>query len=502
MTDSQPNPPTSLRKTLRLLLLLAFLFLLLLILLVTLQLTESALNIWRMLDEMSPALLTLYGFGLFAISLLIALVSWWLLKPRRQAKTTKAGADSTPVDRPSLETAIARADSIGVDTSGARREVEELVRRGSEGAHYVVFFGAVSAGKSALIRAITGEQAIDVDPRAGTTRQITHYRFSDGETAELMLTDAPGILDMDRSRALLAQEEAQRADLVVYVCDGELTRDQYAEAQALQRLDRPMILALNKQDRYSDADLTSIMGRLREQLPGITLVPVQAGGEEPLIRVDAAGVEHRILRERIARIGPLMQAIQARLAEEGGVLAQQRDTSLVRLGSEKLAQATSEHRREAAQRLVKQYARKAMVGAMAAVSPGTDILIQGYLGVQMVRALTQLYEVSVQQTDVEQLVSLASQHLGKRLTLLLALTGNVLKAFPGVGTVTGGLMHAVAYGMIFEGLGQAVARTLDEQGGLASRQALNYFEERMSGNLEGRAKYFARLALEEFTAKK
>jgi uncharacterized protein (DUF697 family) len=197
-----------------------------------------------------------------------------------------------------------------------------------------------------------------------------------------------------------------------------------------------------------------------------------------------------------------MRAIKARLSSEREILAAQRDSSLMRLGQGKLEQARQSHRREAAERLVKTYSRKAMVGAMAAVSPGTDILIQGYLGAQMVRALAQLYEVKVQQTDLEQFISLAGQHLGKRLTLLLALTGNVLKAFPGVGTVTGGLMHAVAYGMIFEGLGRAVARTLDEQGGLQTRQALDYFEETISGNLEGRAKYFARLALEEFTAKK
>jgi hypothetical protein len=84
----------------------------------------------------------------------------------------------------------------------------------------------------------------------------------------------------------------------------------------------------------------------------------------------------------------------------------------------------------------------------------------------------------------------------------LALTGNVFKAFPGVGTVTGGLMHAVAYGMIFEGLGEAVARTLEEKGSLTTGVALDYFEEKISGNLEGRAKHFARMALEELGGKK
>ncbi|MEJ2592669.1 MAG: Era-like GTP-binding protein, partial [Candidatus Thiodiazotropha sp.] len=492
----------SVKKALRLVLVLAFVFLTLLILLLVLQLTESALNVWQMLDQLSPALLAFYAVGLTGFALLTAAVSWMLFRSRGKTPRKAARAAPPAVDRAGLEQALSSADTQGIDTAEARRELDELAQRGAATTPYVVFFGPVSAGKSALIRAITGARGIEVDPRAGTTRQIAHYRFGDGEETDLMLTDAPGILDMEAARVRSAREEARRADLVVYVCDGELTRDQHAEAQALQALERPMMLALNKRDRYSDADLAMVTDRLRLQLPGVPVVAVQAGGTERVVRVDADGSETVLERERTPLIEPLMRAIEARIASEGGQLSRQRDESLVRLGAEKLDAAVREHRERESEALVRQYARKAMVGAMAAVSPGTDILIQGYLGVQMVRDLARLHEVKVQQADMERLVSLASEHLGQRLTLLLALAGNVLKAFPGIGTVTGGVMHAVAYGMIFEGLGKAVARTLQEDGALETRQALDYFEETISGNLEGRAKHFARLALEEFKAKR
>ena len=45
---------------------------------------------------------------------------------------------------------------------------------------------------------------------------------------------------------------------------------------------------------------------------------------------------------------------------------------------------------------------------------------------------------------------------GKALPLSLAVAGNGLKAFPGVGTVAGGLVHAVAYGLIFDALGRSL----------------------------------------------
>ncbi|MCU7845953.1 MAG: GTP-binding protein [Candidatus Thiodiazotropha sp. (ex Monitilora ramsayi)] len=499
---SESSPQQSLRRLLRLLLVLAFVFLSLLIILLVLQLTESALSIWQMLDNLSPTLLVFYGIGLIGFTVVIAVISWMLLKPRQPAMSTAADEAMVPVDRDALEAAMAKAAESGVDTNDAREEILELDRRQEGKAHYIAFFGAVSAGKSALIKAITGHSEISVDPRAGTTREITHYQFDEDEVQDLILTDAPGILDLDRERVRLAREEARRADLVIYVSDGELTRDQYEEVNELLRFDRPMVLALNKQDRYSETDLAAIIGRLREQLPDIRVIPVVAGGEESVMRVDTEGRETSVTRARTPQIDGLMHEIRKRVADEGERLTQQRDESLLRLGAEKLTQAEAAHRRERSERLVKQYAQKAMVGAMAAVSPGTDVLIQGYLGVKMVQELTRLYGVRVQQADLEQFVSMASQHVGKRLTLLLALTGNVLKAFPGVGTVTGGLLHAVAYGMIFEGLGEAVARTLHEKGSLTTGLALDYFEETISGNLEGRAKHFARLALEELTGKR
>ncbi|MES9972331.1 MAG: Era-like GTP-binding protein [Candidatus Thiodiazotropha sp.] len=490
--------PRSQKRILRLLLLVALVFVALLALLLVLQLTESALSIWQILDQLSPLLLVLYAIGLFGFALLITILSWLLLRPAKPKPVDQRLGDPLPENRDALNQALQQADAKGVDTAQARQELRELDQRAAQLTLYVVFFGAVSAGKSALIKAITEVEEIEVDPRAGTTRGIAHYRYGEGEDVDLQLTDAPGILDPNPEHGRIAREEARRAHLVIYVCDGELTRDQYLELSALQALERPLIVALNKQDRYSEADLEAISTRIKERSPGIEVVTVQAGGKEEVTRVDHAGRESQELRDREAMIGALMSAIQRRIGKQRERLEIQRDQSLVRLGAEKLHLATQTHRQQEGKKLVRQYTAKAMMGAMAAISPGTDILIQGYLGVQMVRALTSLYEVKTREVDVEHFIDLASQNVGKRMTLLLAMTGNVLKAFPGVGTVTGGLIHAVAYGLIFEGLGKAVVKTLHESGTLETVQALDYFEEALSGDLESRAKHFARLALEEF----
>jgi hypothetical protein len=51
--------------------------------------------------------------------------------------------------------------------------------------------------------------------------------------------------------------------------------------------------------------------------------------------------------------------------------------------------------------------------------------------------------------------------------VVLAVAGNALKAFPGLGTLGGGVLHAFAYALIFDSLGRALAASL------AERQALD-----------------------------
>jgi hypothetical protein len=79
---------------------------------------------------------------------------------------------------------------------------------------------------------------------------------------------------------------------------------------------------------------------------------------------------------------------------------------------------------------------------------------------------------------------------------MLAVLGNALKAFPGIGTLAGGLVHAAAYGMIFESLGRALAESMDSRGALRPAQAAQVFEEHLSENLQTSARRFARLALD------
>ncbi|HRA36856.1 MAG TPA: GTP-binding protein HSR1, partial [Pseudomonadota bacterium] len=129
-----------------------------------------------------------------------------------------------------------------------------------------------------------------------------------------------------------------------------------------------------------------------------------------------------------------------------------------------------------AEAAVRKYTRRAVVGALAAVAPGTDLIIQGALATALLRELTALYGLGLRDVDLDRFLERAGGTVRTTTSITLAIAGNALKAFPGLGTLGGGLVHAVAYGMVFDSLGRAVASTLAERGALDAGDALARLE--------------------------
>jgi uncharacterized protein len=268
----------------------------------------------------------------------------------------------------------------------------------------------------------------------------------------------------------------------------------------LLALDKPVILALNKVDRYSNEDLAAVRRRLLERVGDaaeVEVVAVSAGGQREVIKVHPDGREEVIVQATPVQVQALLDALLQRVGRDPAALEDLRDTAVLRLAARKLDVTVAAHRRERAAEIVKHYTHKAIFGALVAVSPGTDVIIQGYLGIGLMRALCGVYEVSAREVNVTKFLQLASKNVGKTLPLLLAVTGNALKSFPGIGTVAGGVVHAVGYGLIFESLGRAVAASLDRHGTLADAATLRLFEEDLNEDLEGRARRLAKIVFDQ-----
>ena len=214
---------------------------------------------------------------------------------------------------------------------------------------------------------------------------------------------------------------------------------------------------------------------------------------ERVVVIDHQGQEHEQTRPRTSNVHTLRAALARWFDDYQDAIEQARADNAVQLAHQQLMSSQQQHREQQATQLVRQYARRAMLGAMAAIAPGTDLVIQGALGTALTRALCQLYEVPVRDVDIDRFLNQAGNKLQRNTSITLAVAGNALKAFPGIGTIAGGLVHALAYGMIFHSLGQALAQSLaqatQERTNWQPNQGAKIFEEQLLEHLETPAKY-------------
>lgn len=476
----------------RLLLVIAVLLVALVTLFLLLLATDTAMSVWQRLSVAPLWLQLTYSLVLVLISSATLWLSWRWLKPADK----KTVAAVRALDSFSLHEEVVASASAGVDVSSAVDEIREQRRRKQSGEVYIALFGEISSGKSSLVKALLPKADIETDPRGGTTQEVSHYRWQAGSGDAVIIADLPGF-NLDSNPLIL--EEARRAHLVVFLCDSDITRSQMEQLETLLSIEKPLIVALNKVDRFSVSEARSIAENISERINigSDDVVFIQTGGHEDVISLLSDGAEETITRKRAQDIEPLRKALQRKLDGNQELMEQLRDTAVFLLASEKLEKARNEHREQQAADLVQSYSKRAVVGALAAVAPGSDLIIQGLLATRLIQALCKLYGVSVKDVEVESFLRLAGGKVRKLTAITLAITGNALKAFPGIGTLTGGLIHAVAYGMIFDSLGRAAAETLASRGELRPYPAVKAFEEILNDNLEAGAVRFAKLVLAE-----
>lgn len=431
--------------------------------------TDSALTVWTRLRD-APQWLR-FGF-LGALGVLALLAGWavWRLLHPGAARTPVA----EPIDRARIEARAAALPAEDPTAALLREELRHSDARRDARRLYVALFGDISAGKSALMSALSG-RAVASHVVGGTTREVAHADVVLDDGLALDLADVPGTNEVDGDAwARIARAEAARAHALVYVSDGEPTRAQDADLRRIGRFGKPLLLALNKADRYRDDELAVLLPRLRERYAGVAMavLPIQAGGTERLRAADGGEVE----RPRTPQLQPLLQQLRAIAAHDPAQFEPAREQAVLAQADETLSAREAELCTQRADACVRKYTRRAVVGALAAVAPGTDLIIQGALCTAMVRELAGIHGLRVRDVDIDGLIDNVGGIARTTASVTLAIAGNALKAFPGLGTVGGGLVHAVAYGLVFDSLGRAVSATLAQANSLDRKATLDAFE--------------------------
>ncbi len=343
-------------------------------------------------------------------------------------------------------------------------QVQAMLDKLEHGHLHIAVFGRVSVGKSALVNALLGEERFATSPLHGETQspQLGHWtEFADGN---VFLIDTPGINEVDGEvRERLAREVADRADLVLFVVEGDLTDTEYTALREIAGARRPVLLVLNKADRYSGAEL----GRLREVLaarvagllPPDSLVTAAARpAEQWVVRVDGQGNETEETRLPEPDVAALRSRLWEVLEREGKTLAALNASLFAGDLSAQVGARVLAARRTLGERVIRTWCIAKGVAVALNPVPVADLVAAAVVDVSMVVHLSRVYGLPLKRSEAGGLVKTIGSHM---LLLMGTVWGvNLVSSALKLGTgglsavVTGGAQGAVAYYSTFV-VGQA-----------------------------------------------
>ncbi|GAB4188639.1 MAG: DUF697 domain-containing protein [Wenzhouxiangellaceae bacterium] len=344
--------------------------------------------------------------------------------------------------------------SVRAELAEEYRQLEALSAKLTAGDLHIAVFGKVSAGKSSLLNALVGERRFEVSALHGETKhsRMTHWR--DAEVGGVHLIDTPGINEFGgEERERMAHEVAGRCDLILFVSDGDLTETEVEALRLLAAEQRPLLLVLNKSDRYSMTERDELLSALRAKSRGLVRPEnVVAAAADPrpetIIRLDAQGVEQRQERPRAADIAQLSERLWQILESEGKLLAALNASLFAGRMSDEVARRVARERRRLAEKITRTYCLSKGIAVAVNPIPVADLLAAATLDVVLVKQLSQVYGMPMSRRESgELLLTITAQ--------LVALMGAVW----GVNLVSSALKGISA--------GLSVALTAGAQGALA-----------------------------------
>ncbi len=195
----------------------------------------------------------------------------------------------------------------------------EVQRHGRRGEFRAALVGYTNAGKSSVLRTLSGSDDVFVEDRLFATLDPLSREVDLGEGQRVVLTDTVGFIRklphhlVASFRATL--EELHEADLLLHVIDAahpsweeqrEVVDDVVAELGANEK---PMLYVFNKQDRLTPDEVDGLGTRVRHLFPQSVMVSaVTPGGMDAL---------KHALRDEVRRHKPL---VELRLGHADGKL--------------------------------------------------------------------------------------------------------------------------------------------------------------------------------------
>jgi len=327
-------------------------------------------------------------------------------------------------------------------------EMETISEKLQNSEIHIAAFGRVGTGKSSLLNALLGRKVFSTSPLHGETRFQQRSQWDSASSDHVVLIDTPGIDELEgEAREEMARSVTRISDIVLMVCEGDMTETEFSAVRNLAERNRPLLLVLNKSDRYGRAELDALLSHLRKRCaefiePGNILAAAADPRPQQVIRIDEAGNEYPSERPRAVDINEVKTRLWNIIETEGKTLAALNAAMFTSELDGRIAGKIVMARRTVAEKIIGNYClAKGLVVAVNPV-PVADLLAAAGTDVAMVIHLGNVYGFQLSKRDASKLLlSISAQ-----LLLLMGAYWGVNMISAAMKTISAGMSAALTAG--------------------------------------------------------
>jgi len=334
-------------------------------------------------------------------------------------------------------------------------QLEAMLEKLEHGHIHIAAVGRVSVGKSSLLNALLGKEQFSVSPLHGETRQIDMTSWDQADSGGIFLIDTPGLNEVNgEDREQMTRDLAARSDLILFVIDSDLTNNEKQALLTISQQNRPIVLVINKSDRFSKNEQEQLRISVEKLTAGIIdthniIFTCARGREQAVIMVDNDGNEFESSRNIPPDINKLKIRLWEILEEEGKTLAALNAGLFAGNFSDQISKHILEVRQDLANKLVRTYSVSKGIAVAVNPVPVADLFAAAVMDITMVVHLSRVYGLPLSKNEAGSLVKVICAQM-------LALIGTVwavhlISSSLKIGTggistvVTAGGQGAIAY---------------------------------------------------------
>jgi uncharacterized protein (DUF697 family)/GTP-binding protein EngB required for normal cell division len=415
-----------------------------------------------MLDSWHDSILQVGEFGLLGALALGG--GLWLLKNKNTQISEQLS--NIVVDRESVERAIAQTQVVinqlaqeasnHPSLTSLREKLAQLPSELDRQEIHIAVTGGKSVGKSTVIQILNN------------TEKLSQQSVNFSETAPLFT-------ELSTNSDAVILSELQKADLVLFLTNGDLTDSEFQILQQLKAVKQSTLLILNKQDQLMLDERATVLQSLQQR----TANNVVATSTSPLpVKVRKYAADGSV-NEWMEQPTPDIQQLTQKLGE---ILSQQTQQIICSSTLRKVLLLKAEAknylnsiRRDRSNPIIEQNQYIAAAAAFANPIPALDILATAAINGQMVMDLGNIYQQKISLEQAQQVAATMGS-----LMLKLGLVELSTKAVTGIlktNTITfvaGGVVEGVSAAYLTRIAGLSLVEYFEQQEiALETGQGLN-----------------------------